>query len=43
MRNPGNKPAATRLVPHWHRGRAALEGPDISLSGRQILLGTLAN
>ena len=43
MRNPGYKPAAPRLVPNWHRGRAtALEGPDISLSGRQILLGTLA-
>jgi hypothetical protein len=42
MRNPGYKPAAKRRVPHGHRGRA-LEGPAIALSGRQILLGTLAS
>jgi hypothetical protein len=43
MRNPGYDPATLHCVPHWHTGRYALEGPDISLSGRQILLGTLAS
>ena len=43
MRNPGFKPATLLAVPHWHTGRSALEGPAISVSGRQILLGTLAS
>lgn len=43
MRNPGLESAILLTVPHWHSGRAALEGPAISVSGRQILLGTLAS
>jgi hypothetical protein len=43
MRNPGFKPAITLRVPYWHTGRSSLEGPAITVSGRQILLGTLAN
>jgi len=30
------------LVPNWHKSCSTLEGPDITVSGRQIPLGTLA-
>jgi hypothetical protein len=43
MRNPGYKAATLLTVPIWHTGRATLEGPAITVSGRQILLGTLAH
>jgi hypothetical protein len=41
MRIPVDLSPTLQLVSHWHAGRASLDGPDISVSGRQILLGTL--
>jgi hypothetical protein len=43
MLNPGFKPATLLTVPYWHTGCSALEGPAISVSGRQILLGALVS
>jgi len=39
---PGVKSATSMLVPNWHKSCSTLEGPDITVSGRQIPLGTLA-
>jgi hypothetical protein len=39
---PGFKSATAMIVPNWHKGCCTLEGPDITVSGRQIPLGELA-
>jgi len=43
MRDPIGNSAIPCQVPQRPGGRAALDGPAISVSGRQILLGTLQN
>jgi hypothetical protein len=43
MLNPGFKSATSLTVPSWHGGCSTLDGPDITVSGRQIPLGTLAS
>jgi hypothetical protein len=42
MLNQGFKSATTMIVPGWHGSCFTLEGPDITVSGRQIPLGGLA-
>lgn len=41
MHTPTDTFAMSLRAPNWHAGRALLQGPPISVSGRQILLGTL--